>query len=249
MVSEPRRRWSARRVLIFLAVVWGVTGSFIVVEIVGQTAFTALRRMLPAFRERTLPRAVLESTTCRGDGAGAAALLPGNVRAGAWSLGVAEGSLAQARMMVERSARVSDAARQMLQSMTDTARALATALQVPTSTFVPEYTVNANSEFVPFVEGSETARRLTAMYSPAACHLYKLGAYWGFALMPRTMVPGSEHIFAAELERHARAAALPESVWKSLTAPTAGGASGEALADEADAITTQMKAYLARDWQ
>jgi hypothetical protein len=236
-------------VLIFVAVVWGVTGSFIAVEIAALTAFTTLRGMFPALRERTLSPAVRESTTCLGDGGPAAASLPGTVRSGAWSLGVAEGSYAQARMMVQRSTRVSDAARQTLQSMAETARSLAAALAVPPSTFVPEYTVNANTEFVVFVERSETARRLTVLHSPAACHLYKLGAYWGFALLPRTAAPGRDNIFSAELEWHARAAGLPEDAWRPLTAPTASQASGGTLADEGDAITSRMTAYLARGWQ
>jgi hypothetical protein len=243
MRSAPRHGWSIRRALIFVAVVWGVTGSFIAVEIAGQAAFTTLRARFPAIRARTLAPAVLESTTCRGGAA--AAPVPGAVRAAAWSLGVAEGSLAQARMMVERSARVSDAARQLLQSMTETARAGAAALQVPASTFVPEYTVNANSEFVGFVERSETARQLGAAYSPTVCHLYTLGAYWGYSLMPRTAVPGIANIFAAEIEHHARAAGLAESLWAPLTAPTSGSASGEALAAEGDALTAAITASLA----
>jgi hypothetical protein len=248
MGSAPRRRWSVRRVLVFVAVVWGVTGSIIVADVLGLMAFTTLRRTLPAFRERTLPRALVESTTCRGDSAAAAATaaaLPVDGRSTAWRLGVSEGSLAQARMMVARSARVNDGARQLLQSMTDTVRVLAATLRVPTSTFLPEHTVDANSEFVSFVERSDTGMRLTEMYSPAACHLYKLGLYWGYALMPRTSVPGSEIVYAAEIEHHARAAGLPEHVWMPLTTPTPGGATGETLADEGEAITALVSTYLA----
>jgi hypothetical protein len=227
-----------------VAVVWGITGSFIVVEILGQATFTTLRRTVPWFRARTLSPTVFNSTTCHSESAGARAEPSGDVQAGAWSLGVSEGTLAQARMMVERSPRVNDAARQMLQSMTDGTHAVAAALQVPASTFVPEHAVNANTEFLLFVEESDTARRLTAMYSPTVCHLYKLGAYWGFALLPRTSLPGTGNIFAAEIEHHAAAAGLAEAAWKPLAAPTAADATGETLAKDGESLTAAMTAYL-----
>ena len=84
---------------------------------------------------------------------------------------------------------------------------LANTLGVPVpQPFVPRQLADANTEFIEFVESdaNETARALARKHSSEACHLFKLGACWGYANAVRPFVPGERAIFAAEIRHHAR---------------------------------------------
>ena len=70
------------------------------------------------------------------------------------------------------------------QSVSEVER-LAERLAVPTpGSFAARQIANAFQEFVSHVEADAggTAHRLAVSYSPEVCQLYKLGAFWGYAM-------------------------------------------------------------------
>ena len=109
----------------------------------------------------------------------------------------------------------------------------------PPQTFVPRHVADANTEFIAFVESSSnaTARELSSTYSSDACHVFKLGALWGYASLVRPSLPGERAIFAAEIRHHAKDA-LPEILWQPLTERPASSASAEQIV-RADAASTE----------
>ena len=113
----------------------------------------------------------------------------------------------------------------------------------PPQPFVPRQIANANTEFIAFVESSATSRALTSAHSPEACHLFKLGALWGYASMVRPSLPGERAIFAAEIRHHARGM-LPEELWQPMIEGTKASASREEISRADAALTEGLTKYL-----
>jgi hypothetical protein len=98
----------------------------------------------------------------------------------------------------------------------------ATALQVPgPGDFTARDRSDANGLFTSWLEADEsgTARALAARYTSDACHLFKLGAYWGYAMEIRLMLPDERTAFAPEIRYYAEKAGVPPSLWQSAFAP------------------------------
>ena len=224
----------ARRVAAFLAIVWGVAGSFIAFEIVALGGFDLLL-MTRGGRALALSNAVRQSTSCsaapKDDPASPAT--DGGAAGAAWSLGVISGMQAQTGT---RQGHTSD----------DVLR-LAKALGVPTPRrFVPENRVEANLEFVRHVEANEdaTATAIASRYGARPCHVFKLGAYWGYAMPIRAALPGEAPPVALELEHHARAAGLDERIWRPLIIRSRADATRQELALESIQLTESVTRHL-----
>ena len=99
------------------------------------------------------------------------------------------------------------------QSVSEVER-LAERLAVPApSPFSARQIANAHIEFVSHVEADAagTAHRLAVRYSPEACQLYKLGAFWGYAMWIRLALPGKRTAMAIPISYYGREARLPEA--------------------------------------
>ena len=94
------------------------------------------------------------------------------------------------------------------QSVSEVER-LAGRLAVPTpGPFSARQIANAHDEFVSHVEADAggTAHRLAVRYSPEACQLYKLGAFWGYTMWIRVALPGTRTAMVIPINYYARQA-------------------------------------------
>jgi hypothetical protein len=225
------------RVLLFVAIVWAVAGSFVAFEIAilgGMDWVMSSERT----RDIALGNAARDSKTCTVE-AGARAEPAGEVRVAAWTMGLMIGRDGVAR----QSASVS---RDTLAEGLKDVEALANTLGVPSpQPFVPRQLADANTEFIRYIESdaNETARALAREHSSSVCHLFKLGAYWGYANLVRPFIPGERPIFAAEIRHHARER-LPEELWRPMTEGTRASASREEIFRTDAAVTDGLTKYL-----
>jgi hypothetical protein len=236
-----------RRSLAFAGIVWAVAASFIAFEIALRRAADVMfsrPSLAPSF---ALSRATRESRSCA-VGAGERAAVPASspaateVRVGAWLMGVKLGRDALARQYASVDREVLDRARAETE-------ALGRALGVPVpAVFTPQHLAQANTEFVAFVEGdpSGTARQLAASHFPRVCHLYKLGALWGYASLVRPSLPGERAIFAPELRHHALEAGLPPALWAPMIDAPPRRATASEIAEASMALTERVTEALQR---
>jgi len=238
------------RLAAFLAIVWGVAASFVVFDVLFVFGAGRLIRSGGPF-EALAPSALRNSDVCLGrdgpdDGSRASS---SEVRAPAWTLGVQFGLHARAAAILAEYSEgpAKEKARAFVAGRRQIVDAVAASLNVPSPpSFTPANPATTNVEFVPFVEdrGNQTARALAAAYGSGVCELYKMGAYWGFAVPVRTTLPGEPNIMAVEITYYARRLHLPESLWQPMVEPTPADASRDALAAEADAATDRFTLYL-----
>jgi hypothetical protein len=133
------------------------------------------------------------------------------------------------------------------QSVSEVER-LAGRLAVPVpGAFSPRRVANANTEFVTHVEAdaSGTAHRLAVRYSPEACQLYKLGAFWGYTMWIRVGVPGKRTAMAIPINYYGRQAGLPEPLTRAMVTPASADTSRADRAAEAIALTEAVTKHLA----
>ena len=239
-------RARAKRAVVFLAIVWGVAGSFILFELIALHG-TDLALGIPALERFTMSAAVTSSTSCAaptGEHSRAAdsQLTPAQVRSFAWLMGLNTGRDAVVRQWVD-----SDV--QQPNQYEQAAATSAGFLSVPApDRFVPRRVAEAHREFIPFVESSDrqTARQLAMTYGPAACETYKLGALWGYAAVVRPMVPGERGLFAPEIRHHATRIALPEDLWTPLAGVTPTDSTREAISEQNAALSRAILEHLQR---
>ena len=249
--TAPSLRQRAKRALIFVALVWGVAGSFVLFEILAVSGFA---RLLPYGGVGTfaLPAAVTESRVCQATperGATTPAAAPG-VEVGAWNLGVQSGLHTRASLLL-LGGEVSDEFRLGVQRFVDATAVeidqLANTLQVPRpAAFVARDVVMVNTEFVFHVEGdgSHTAAALAGAYGARACELYKLGSYWGYSILVRNALAGEANIYAAEISYYAPRTGLPTDITEAMIARTPADASSSMLFADANAVTNRVAAFL-----
>ena len=223
-------RWG--RALLFVAVVWGVAGSFIAIQIVLEQSLDRVLAHPTAATDFALSTATRTSLTCESGRSGARSLTP-EVRSTAWMLGLKTGRDAIARQYSSVNASTLAASRKEVEMFSSAA-----GVPVP-SIFVAAHAVNANTDFIAYVESEamQTARALAAAYAPEACRLFKLGALWGYASMVRPALPGERNIFSAEIRHHADGT-IPTELWKAMIEPTSSSASADSIF-RADAATTE----------
>ena len=101
-------------------------------------------------------------------------------------------------------------------------------------------------EFVSHVEADAggTAHRLAVRYSPEACQLYKLGAFWGYTMWIRVALPGARTAMVIPINYYARQASLPEPLTKAMITPAAADGSRADRAAEAIALTEAVSKHL-----
>jgi hypothetical protein len=244
-MERPRPRSLSSRLKragLFVAIVWAFAASFVAFELLSVSATDAMLAD-PDRMGLALPLATQQSTACKvdpGEAAGQAGPLTApEARAEAWMLGVYFGSDTQ-------SGRPSRDATQP-ESVSEVER-LAGRLAVPTpSPFSARQVANAHGEFVSHVEADAggTAHRLAVRYSPEACHVYKLGALWGYTMWIRVTVPGQRTPMVIPINHYARQAGVPEPLTKAMITPASADASSAERAAEAIALTTAVTKHLA----
>ena len=245
-----------QRVAAFVAIVWGLAASFIAFEVLALAGFDLL---LGTTRGRALALSdtVRDSQTCTVPPGTASAPRPAelNAEATAWVLGLMSGTHAMVSRWVSVDGSGPDdgtpqwraIAKERATRAGRTAEQLAGELQVPVpAAFTGQERGDANTRYMEFVEADTagTGRAIAARYSPTACHLYKLGAYWGYAAEVRVALPGERSIFALEIEHHARAAGLPEALWAPVLPATPSDATTEQLAAEAQRLGVAVTQHL-----
>lgn len=232
----------AGRVLLFVAIVWSVAGSFIAFEIAALGGMGFLLSKPEFAGNLALSNAARDSKTCtveagaNGTGGGHT---PAEVRVTAWLMGLNIGRDGIAR----QSASVD---RNTLAEVMKDVETLANTLGVPApQSFVPRQLADANTEFIRFVEtdSNETAKALAHRHSAEACHLFKLGAFWGYATLVRPFLPGERPIFAPEIRHHARGM-LPPELWQPMTEGTKASANAGEISRTDAAVTESLTKYL-----
>jgi hypothetical protein len=256
--SRQSIRLRIKRIGSFVAIVWGVAASFVMLDLLALMGTDLLFEKSESLSALSLSPAVRQSRVCQAPardqalavGASAAA------RTAAWQLGVEGGSGTYARLRLaeeSRSARSAPLAERLAgarrvaeRSDTETTR-LAAVLKVPRpADFEPVNVASSIVEFVGFIEAdaSETARMLAVLHGPETCELYKLGSYWGYSMLARIELPGERNVYADEILYYARRLELPDDAWQPMVARTSSGAAPEQLESETAALTESLTRHL-----
>jgi hypothetical protein len=225
-----------------MALVWGVAATFVGFDVLFLRAMGLLLGNPDLAPGLGLSRPTQESTTCVVESGPDAKSRSPEVLVGAWVLGLASGRDALTRQYTSMD-------RETLALHVAEVAPIAENLGVPpTAIFVPRHAAAANVEFVTFVETdpSGTGRRIALRHGTQPCHLYKLGAFWGYASLVRPSLPGERAVFAAEIGHHAKQASLPRELWQRMVEATPPDASYQELAEDSIALTQRVTGYLQR---
>ena len=235
----------ARRAMSFVAITWGIATTFVIFEVVSLSSLDLVLAYPALFGDIALSRTVTRSTSCdvrpgRETGRRSPDLSLSDTNVGAWFLGINLGRDALLRQYVRSNP---EAFEQLTAAREDLARRLA----VPAPTrFIPQQMATANVEFIDFVETgiSETTHALAEAFSPRTCHLFKLGAYWGYSEMVRPSLAGERAVFAMEIRYHALRAEVPESLWSPMFDPLPADSKSEDVTAQMTALTNGVTAHL-----
>jgi hypothetical protein len=243
---------------LFVAIVWGIAGTFVVFDIVATSGMDRLAGAFDEFDALSVPDEVRQSATCgpsNGDKHDDRVTNP-VVQAAAWSLGVQVGAHArwteslsdalQSQSDPRSRAWLTDVQRMVQQTDAEVTR-LAAALNVPRPTaFAQRNRATAPRDFVTFVEADAqaTARGLARNHAPPACEAYKMGEYWGYSMMSRDILPGERNVFAAEISHYATRLQVPETLWRPMVARTPSDATTAQLTSETLALTNALTKHL-----
>jgi hypothetical protein len=243
-----------KKLATFVAIVWGVAGSFVLFDFLAMSGAERVAESSDAMDALSLPEEVRDSVTCGAphrEGQNAPAATP-VVQAAAWSFGVQVGARARWTEILadavqspndpRRRAWLGDVRRMVQQTDAEVAR-LASSLGVPRPTaFSERNSATAFREFVTFVEADAqaTARTLAGKHSSQVCEAYKIGEYWGYSMMMRDVLPGERNIFAAEIAHYAGRLQLPEPLWRPMVARTPANATTDQLSSETVALTDAL---------
>ena len=243
MAAPPARSLASRvrHAIAFVAIVWGVAATFLAFDILALSGMGVAMSFPNLVGDIALSRAVTQSTSCTAPAGSATGQALRDARVGAWLLGVSLGRDAVFRQFA-------GANPQTLEQTAAGMRDLAGRLGVPApSVFRPVQIANANTEFVAFVEnnGSETARRLAAAWSPQTCELFKLAAFWGYSEVVRLSLPGERAVFAMEIRYHAPRAEVPEALWSPIIQRLPANAKAEEVVAQMTTLTGAVTNFLA----
>jgi hypothetical protein len=225
----------------FVAIVWGVATTFIAFELIAlRGADTAIANP-DLLGDLALSPIVSRSTICAEQPDAAAAPRSPAALVDAWSLGLAFGR--EALLRQQQSIATPEALAELRLGVEESADKVGAP---PPDAFVPRQIANAHPEFVAFLEidGRQTARTLATRYSSQACHLYKLGAVWGYSEVGRIILPDSRSIFAIEIRYYARQAGLPDELWRPML-ETQPSLSRAEMRSRIDALTLNISRHLA----
>lgn len=245
-MERPRPRSLRTRLKhasLFVAIVWALAASFVAFDLLFLSAFDAGLANPGVLDNVALPEATQHSTACKvapGEVANQSGPLAApDARADAWMLGVHFGSDTHSGAPSRDSTAP--------QPVSEVER-LAARLAVPApGAFSARQIANAHSEFVTHVEAdaSGTAHRLAVRYSPEACQIYKLGAFWGYTMWIRVGVPGRRTAMAIPINYYGRQAGLPEQLTRAMVTPASADTSRADRAAEAIALTEAVTKHLA----
>ena len=245
-MERPRPRSFGTRLkqaVLFVAIVWALAASFVAFDLLSLSATDAMLANPEALGDLVLSRATQQSTACMvapGEATDQAGPLAApEARADAWVLGVHFGSDTQSGQATRDSTTA--------QSVSEVER-LAARLAVPApSPFSARQIANAHEEFVSHVEADAagTAHRLAVRYSPEACQLYKLGAFWGYTMWIRVALPGQRSAMAIPISYYGRQAGVPEALTRAMITPASTDGSRADRAAEAIAMTQAVTKHLA----
>ena len=245
-MERPRPRSLSARLkhaALFVAIVWALAGSFVAFELLALLATDVMVANPGAIGDLALPLATQQSTACKVTPAEAAdqagPIAAPEAKADAWMLGVHFGSDTQSGAPSRDRANA--------QSVSEVER-LAGRLAVPTpGPFSARQIANAHDEFVSHVEADAggTAHQLAVRYTPEACQLYKLGAFWGYAMWIRVALPGTSSAMVVPINYYARQAGLPEPLTTTMITPASADGSRADRAAEAIAVTEAVTKHLA----
>ena len=233
-----------KHALLFLAIVWGVASTFVAIEMISLHGMDFVSQHPSWFGRLALSNATQHSTACDAPpsrpSTGATLLSAADARAGSWILGVSFGQDAQARQSTTIDPAVLESSASRLRQLSGL---LATA---PPRPFTPQRQLLANTEFVEALErdADGTAHGLAVAYSPAACQLYKLGGFWGYATLSRFALRGAPSMFGIEIGYYAQRAGLPGTLWRPMIARTPQTATVEQINEESARLTTAVTQYL-----
>lgn len=249
MVDRPAgspRRTRLESAVTFVVIVWLVAGSFAAFEIAAIRGMDIALAYPSLFGRVLLSDALQESTACvvgpgeRGDRRPAPATLP--PRALGWSLGIQLGQDAVARQW-------SGIDPDVLEASARDIGELAAQLGVPgPRPFVPMRKAEALGEFSDLLERDPqgTAHRLAVLYAPEACESFKLGAYWGYSALLRSVVPDGRAAYSVQIHHYAQRLGIPETLWQPMIARPPGNPTRKAAGADAERWTEAMRAYLER---
>jgi hypothetical protein len=244
-MERPRPRSLAtrlKRAALFVAIVWALAASFVAYERLSLLILDAIVSN-PESSDLALSQATQQSTACK-VGPEEAAGQPGPIaapeaRADAWMLGVYFGSDTQSGKPSKDGTTA--------ESVSEVER-LAGKLSVPRpGPFSARQLANAYQEFVSHVEADAggTAHRLAVQYSPQACQVYKLGAFWGYAMWIRVALPGTGSVMAVPINYYGRQVGMPEPLTRAMVAPASADGSRADRAAEAIALTEAVMKHVA----
>jgi len=231
------------KIAVFVGIVWTVAASFVAFEFAALRGMDVVLAHPTLFGSLLLANATRNSTAC--DVAAAPQPLPAGVdraaiRGAAWSLGQRVGLDAQAAMS-------STVTPEALRASAHGIAELTGVLGVPAPPrFTPAAVVNANTEFVTFIEtdAAHTAHQLATAYSPEACRLYKLAAFWAYAGLARMSLPGERNIYAVEISYYATRLGLPATLWRAYIEPTGSGMTAQQINRQTMELTGEVTKYL-----
>ena len=244
-MERPRPRSVVARLknaALFVAIVWALAASFVAFELLSLSIADTVASN-PESSDLMLSQATQQSTACRvgtdeATGQGGPLAAP-EAKADAWMLGVYFGSDTQSgKPSTDRTAP---------QPVSEVER-LAERLAVPTPRrFAVRQIANEHQEFVSHIEADAggTAHRLAVRYSPEACQLYKLGAFWGYAMWVRVSLPGTRSVMEAPINYYGRQVGVPEQLTRAMVAPASTDGSRADRAAEAIALTDAVMKHLA----
>lgn len=245
-MERPRPRSLATRLknaVLFVAIVWALAASFVAFELLSLSFTDAIVANPERAGDLALSRATQQSTACKvgpDEATGQAGPLAATeAKADAWMLGVHFGSDTQSgKPSGDRTAS---------QFVSEVER-LAEKLAVPApGRFTARQIANAHDEFVSYVEADAggTAHRLAVRYSPEACQIYKLGAFWGYTMWIRVGLPGTASAMAIPINYYGRQVGLPEPLRTAMITPAPADGSRSDRAAEAIALTDAVMKHLA----
>jgi hypothetical protein len=224
----------------FVAIVWSVATTFIIFELIAVGGTDAAMGNPELLGDLALSPVVTRSTVCAGQPTDAPTPQGPSALAGAWSLGLAFGREAVLRQ--QESIATPQALAELRAGVEESAADIGVP---PPEAFIPRQIANAHPEFVAFLEadGRQTGRALTKRDS-RACHIYKLGAVWGYSEVGRIILPESRSIFAIEIRYYARQAELPDELWRPMLETQPSTTRAEVRA-RIDVLTANIERYLA----
>jgi len=235
-----------KRAALFIATVWALAASFVAFELLSLSFTDVMVANPESAGDLLLSAAIVQSSACTvavNEAAGQAGpLVERDANANAWMLGVHFGSDTQS---------AAQGAPGGTRQGNGEVEELASVLAVPAPpVFSVRQIANAHDEFVAHVEtdAGATAHRLAVRYSPEACQLFKLGAYWGYTMWIYVALPGVSTAMSVPINYYARQVGIPEPLTRSMITPMAADGSRADRAAAAIALTETVTKHL-RDAQ